>query len=118
MQNASDGGAQKCADDRSARSMHWFRIGVAALVAGQAMVFSLTVNLSPPEGFAYLLIHSILVASALAVIFIAGLPLIRQAVVALFQGRIVVEQLFFSRHPGRFHRFAPVLIDRCGRRLL
>lgn len=82
--------------------MHWFRIGVAALVAGQAMVFSLTVNLSPPEGFAYLLIHSILVASALAVIFIAGLPLIRQAVVALFQGRIVVEQLFFLGILGAF----------------
>ena len=44
----------------------WLRIGAGLAVAGQAMVFSLAVNLSPPEGVTYWVLHAGLILSAAA----------------------------------------------------
>ena len=44
----------------------WLRIGVGLAVVGQAMVFSLAVNLTPPEGPAYWILHGGLMLSAAA----------------------------------------------------
>ncbi|MDZ4741849.1 MAG: cation-translocating P-type ATPase [Verrucomicrobiota bacterium] len=82
--------------------MQWFRIGVALLVSGQAMVFSLAVNISPPTGSVRLIIHGILALSALVVILVAGLPIIRLSFTALFKKKIVVEQLFLLGIIGAF----------------
>ena len=42
----------------------WLRIGAGLLVAGQAMAFSFAVNLTPPEGAVYWVLHGGLMLSA------------------------------------------------------
>jgi heavy metal translocating P-type ATPase len=74
----------------------WLRLGVAGLLAGQAMIFSLAVNLSPVTGTAHTLIHSALALSALGVFFLAGLPILRESWDAARRGRIVFEQFFLA----------------------
>lgn len=93
---------ESSSDEGAWRSMQWFRIGVALLVAGQAMVFSLAVNLTPPEGSVRFWIHLILAASALLVFFVAGTPLLTRSFSAAMKGRIVVEQLFLLGILGAF----------------
>lgn len=72
------------------------RLAIAALVAGQSMIFSLAVNLSPPDPSSRWIIHGILAASSLVVFFLAGLPILREAWQALTHGRIVIDQLFLT----------------------
>ncbi len=80
----------------------WLKLGIAAVIAGQTMVFGLGINLSPPEGTTRWVIHLLLAASVLAVYFLTGLPLTRTAFVALRRGRIVIEQLFLAGIAGAF----------------
>jgi len=82
--------------------MQWFRIALAGLIAAQSMIFSLAINLSPPEGLARTILHSILAACAVAVFFLVGLPLTRSALKAAGQGRMVVDQLFLLGIVGAF----------------
>ena len=72
----------------------WWRIGVAAVVAGQSMVFGLAVNLTPPEGAAYWLVHGVLLAAALAVCALLLPPMVGEAWRAVFARRVSVEMLF------------------------
>jgi Cu2+-exporting ATPase/Cu+-exporting ATPase len=81
----------------------WLRLGIAGLLAAQAMIFSLAVNLSPVTGTARWIIHGALAASALGVFFLAGLPVLRESWQAARRGRIVFEQLFLA---GMFGAFA------------
>ena len=83
-------------------SGEWFRLAVAGLVAGQAMIFGLAVNISPPPGSARWILHSVLAVSAVAVFLLAGLPILRTAFSALRRGRIVMEQLFLLGIAGAF----------------
>jgi heavy metal translocating P-type ATPase len=72
----------------------WWRIGVAAVVAGQSMVFGLAINLTPPEGSAYWIVHGTLIGAALLVCLLLLPPLVRDAWATLRVRRIAVEHLF------------------------
>ncbi len=97
-----------CANDlppdslRPPEAGQWLRIGFAALIAGQSMVFGLAINVSPPEGMARLVLHSLLCGSAMLVFALVGMPLLRTGLRAARQGRIVVEQLFLLGIGGAF----------------
>ncbi len=80
----------------------WLRIGMAGLLAAQAMIFSLAVNMSPVEGSARWILHGALALSALGVFLLAGLPILRASWDALRQGRIVFEQFFLVGIFGAF----------------
>ncbi len=92
------------ATDRELRheARNWLRLGVAALLAGQAMTFSLAVNLSPVAGTTRWVIHGILAASAVGVFLLAGMPILRESWAAARSGRIVFEQLFLAGIIGAF----------------
>ncbi len=85
-----------------APSGSWLKIGIAALIAGQSMVFGLAVNLSPPDGTERLVIHSILAGSALLVFLLVGGDLVKMAFSAALKKKIVVEQLFLLGIAGAF----------------
>jgi len=92
--------ADEAALQREAKT--WLRLGIAGLLAAQAMIFSLAVNLSPVEGTAHLIIHSALALSALGVFLLAGLPILRESWSALRHGRMVFEQFFLAGILGAF----------------
>lgn len=72
------------------------RLGVAAMVAGQSMIFGLAVNLSPPGRGELLVIHGVLAGAAVVVFLLAGMPILREAWGGLRRGRVVMEQLFLA----------------------
>ncbi len=78
----------------------WLRIGVGLLVVGQAMAFSLAVNLTPPEGLAYWILHGGLIASALGVLVFLGGDLVGGAWTALRQRRVSIDLLFLVTLAG------------------
>ena len=80
----------------------WLRIGVGLAVVGQAMVFSLAVNLTPPEGAAYWILHGGLMLSAAAVLVFLGGDLVGAAVGSLRQRRISIDLLFLVTLAGAF----------------
>ena len=80
----------------------WLRIGMAGLLAAQAMIFSLAVNMSPVEGSARWILHGALALSALGVFLLAGLPILRESWNALRRGKIVFEQFFLVGILGAF----------------
>ncbi len=88
--------------DDTAAAREWLKLGVAALIAGQTMVFGLGINITPPEGTTRWVIHGLLAVSVLAVYLLAGLPLTREAFRQLRRGRIVLEQLFLAGIAGAF----------------
>ncbi len=96
-----------CPTDDSSRleqdARQWLRLGMAGLLAAQAMIFSLAVNLSPVTGTAHWIIHGALAASAIGAFYLAGLPVWRASWQAAKRGRIVFEQLFLA---GMFGAFA------------
>ena len=82
--------------DDAPRVGEWTRLAIAALVAGQSMIFGLAVNLSPPDPSSRLVIHCVLAASSVVVFLLAGLPILREAWDAALRGRIVIDQLFLA----------------------
>lgn len=80
----------------------WLRLGIAGLLAGQAMIFGLAVNLSPVSGTARWAIHGLLALSALGVFVLAGIPILSESWTAARGGRIVFEQLFLAGIVGAF----------------
>lgn len=88
--------------DLARTAREWLRLGIAGLVAGQAMIFSLAVNVSPPSGTARTVIHACLAVSAVVVFLLAGLPILRESWQALREGRVVFEQLFLIGIAGAF----------------
>jgi len=80
----------------------------AGLVAGQSMILGLALNLSPPSGTTRAILHGVLALSAVVVFLLVGLPLLRGAIAALKQGRIVVEQMFLA---GIFGAFGASLVS-------
>jgi heavy metal translocating P-type ATPase len=98
--SASDGANEQAELKREARG--WLRVGLAGLLAAQAMIFSLAVNLSPVSGSTLWFIHGALAASAIGVFLLAGLPILRESWNAARRGRIVFEQLFLAGMLGAF----------------
>jgi cation transport ATPase len=80
----------------------WLRIGAGLLVVGQAMVFSLAINLTPPAGAAYWILHGGLVLATAAVLVFLGGDLVRGAVAALGQRRVTIDLLFLVTLAGAF----------------
>jgi P-type Cu+ transporter len=98
--SACDSAPDQSALDREART--WLRLGMAGLLAAQAMIFSLAVNLSPVSGMAHTVIHGALALSAIGVFLLAGLPILRESWTAALRGRIVFEQFFLVGIAGAF----------------
>jgi heavy metal translocating P-type ATPase len=92
----------------------WWRIGVAAAVAGQSMVASLAINLTPPEGTAYWLLHGLLIAAALGVCALLLPTLVHEAWCSLRMRRITVEQLFLVTLLGAFAASLTATLARSG----
>jgi len=93
------------ADDLDAKlSRSWLRVGIAAVFAGQGMVFSLAVNLTPPPygSAAYWLLHLGLMFSALVVLAFLGGPLMRSTFGMLRARRLSIEGLFTLSLTGAF----------------
>ena len=80
----------------------WLRIGIGLLVTGQAMAFSLAVNLTPPEGAAYWILHGGLMLSAAGVVGFLGRDLVGGAIGALRRRRISIDLLFLVTLAGAF----------------
>lgn len=80
----------------------WLRIGVGLAVVGQAMVFSLAVNLTPPAGTTYWILHGGLMLSAAGVLVFLGGDLVGAAVASLRQRRISIDLLFLVTLAGAF----------------
>ncbi len=97
---ACEGESEQLVLNREAKT--WLRIGMAGLLAAQAMIFSLAVNLSPVEGTARWILHGALALSAIGVFLLAGLPILRESWNALRRGKIVFEQFFLVGILGAF----------------
>lgn len=72
----------------------WFRVGVGACLAGQSMLFGLAANLGQPEGLARGVIHIGLAASSILVLWLLGIPMIREACSCARDRRWTMEWLF------------------------
>ncbi|MFA5058517.1 MAG: HAD-IC family P-type ATPase, partial [Opitutaceae bacterium] len=80
----------------------WLRIGLGLVVVGQAMTFSLAVNLTPPEGVTYWILHGGLILSAVGVLVFLGGDLVGSALGSLRQRRISIDLLFLVTLAGAF----------------
>jgi heavy metal translocating P-type ATPase len=69
---------------------------VGAVLAGQAMLLGLVVNLTPPAGGARWLLHAALMLSSFAALAILGRPLLQSAVGELRRHRVSIELLFLA----------------------
>ena len=92
----------------------WLRIGAGLAVAGQTMVFSFAVNLSPPAGVTYWVLHCGLMLSAVAAIVFLGGDLMRSAIDALRQGQITIDLLFLLTLGGALAGSAVATFARTG----
>jgi heavy metal translocating P-type ATPase len=80
----------------------WLRIGAGAAVAAQAMVFSLAINLTEIDGWAYVVVHGILIASALGALVFLGGDLTRSAWESVCGRKISIDLLFLVTLGGAF----------------
>ncbi len=91
-----------CEEEVVENSREWLKLGLGLLVSGQSMVFGLAVNLSPPEGTARTVLHSLLAFLAVLVFVLVGGGILRGAWKAMLEKRVVVEQLFLLGILGAF----------------
>jgi len=86
------------AADENAWTTAWLKVGVAAVMAGQGMIFGLGLNTAEPpltrEQPIYWVLHGGLLISALVVLALLGPPLLRNAWRAWRERRVTVEALF------------------------
>ncbi len=80
--------------DQNLLDRAWVRIGAGTAVAAQAMVFSFSVNLSEIEGWAYVIVHGLLIVATFATLFFLGGELVRSAWDALRARRVSIDLLF------------------------
>ena len=87
---------EDCEDLDLKNSRSWLRIAIACVFAGQGMVFSLALNMTPPPfaAPAYLILHGGLILSALIVMGALGVPLFSSTYQMLQERRISIESLF------------------------
>jgi Cu+-exporting ATPase len=95
---------QACDDLDLKHSRAWLRIAIAGVFAGQGMVLSLALNMTPPPfaSMAYWILHGGLILSALTVMAFLGVPLFASTL-AMFRGRrLSIEGLFTLSLLGAF----------------
>ena len=82
----------------------WLRLAVAAVFAGQGMVLSLAVNLTPPAfgGAVYWVLHGGLIAATMGVLVFLGGPLFRATFAMVRERRLSIEGLFTLSLLGAF----------------
>jgi len=80
----------------------WLRIGAGAAIAAQAMVFSLAVNLSEISGWAYAVVHGILIVSAAGALAFLGGDLVSSAWDSIRERKISIDLLFLVTLLGAF----------------
>lgn len=103
-------GALACSDSSACTSPQenhagqWLRIGIAAVFAGQGMMFSLALSMTPPPfaSLAYQFLHAGLILSALFVCILLGGPLLRALMDMFQQGTVSIAALFFLSLCGAF----------------
>ena len=78
----------------TAKDSPWFKIAVGAVLAGQAMLLGLAVNITPPAGGARWVLHAALMISSVAALAILGRPLMQSAIEEIRQRRVSIELLF------------------------
>lgn len=92
-------------DDLDLRlSRSWLRVAIAAVFAGQGMVLSLALNMTPPEfgSLAYWVLHGGLVLSSVAVMAFLGGPLFVSTLAMLRARQLSIEGLFTLSLFGAF----------------
>ena len=85
-------------------SRAWLRIAIAGVFAGQGMVLSLALNMTPPPfaSMAYWILHGGLILSALAVMAFLGGPLFTSTLAMFLGRRLSIEGLFTLSLLGAF----------------
>lgn len=86
----------------SQRDPELLRIGAGIVIAGQAMVFGLGMNMTPPDGTVRWVLHGILIASTLAVLLLLGRPLLENTLESIHDRELSVEMLFVASLLGAF----------------
>lgn len=92
----------------------WLRIAVAGVFAGQSMVLSLALNMTPPPygSRAYWILHGGLILSSLVVMAFLGGPLFRATWNMIRHRRLLIEGLFTLSLSGAF--FGSVIASVSG----
>ncbi len=82
----------------------WLHVGIAAVFAGQSMVLSLALNMTPPVfgSTVYWVLHGGLIASALLVFLFLGGNLLRATLGMCRSGRLSIDGLFMLSLLGAF----------------
>ena len=95
---------QACDDLDVKLSKSWLRIAIAAVFAGQGMMLSLALSMTPPEfgTTAYWVLHGGLIFSALIVIVFLGGPLFGSTFGMIRSKRLSIEGLFTLSLLGAF----------------
>ena len=93
-----------CDDLDLKMSKSWLRIGIAAVFAGQGMVLSLALNMTPPPfgSTPYWVLHGGLILTSLAVMGFLGGPLFFSVVGMFRSRRLSIEGLFMLSLLGAF----------------
>jgi heavy metal translocating P-type ATPase len=96
--------AAKCDDLDLRLSKMWLRIAIAGVFAGQGMMFSLALNMTPPAygSTAYWILHGGLIFSSLVVMAFLGGPLFVSTWNMLRRRRLSIEGLFTLSLVGAF----------------
>lgn len=86
------------------QSHSWLKIGIAAVFAGQGMILSLAVNLTPPTygSGAYWVLHGGLILTTVLVVAFLGGPLFRSTWAMLRARRLSIDGLFTLSLSGAF----------------
>lgn len=93
-----------CVDLDLKLSRAWLRIAIAGVFAGQGMMFSLALNMTPPPfgSMPYWILHGGLIFSALVVMGFLGMPLFASTWGMLRSRRLSIEGLFTLSLLGAF----------------
>jgi len=76
------------------RRRAWWRIGISAVIAANAMTLALAVNTTEMDALTARRLHLAILAAVLVVFALLGWPLLRNALRELGRGRVTLEALF------------------------
>jgi heavy metal translocating P-type ATPase len=77
------------------------KLALAVFFAGQSMIFSLAINVTPPDEPAALrAVQGLILAATLVVLALLGGPLLRAVATELCRGRVTIELLFVTSIVG------------------
>lgn len=93
-----------CGSSDAGITRTWLHVGVAAIFAGQSMVLSLALNMTPPDygSTAYWVLHGGLIGSALLVFIFLGGSLLRASLAMFRARRLSIDGLFMMSLLGAF----------------